>query len=154
MFYYSKFEKIKAKFTGYTPKTFNSKQEFYNYVGSYLYELYAIGGIKSKYINDNCSDWNEAYDKKSFSEEMLCEGYQLWEDISHPAIIWIGSENAGDGNPIENIYCLLDDNTKEYTLVCASGYYSSWIGDEYNSFDQVEYREVTVAQFSSVNYGV
>lgn len=154
MFYYQNVDKIKHKFEGYSPKSFLNKEEFYNYVGSYLYELYKTGNIKSNYIDSNHSDWIEAYNEKSFSEDMLCDGYQLWNDINHPSIIWIGSKNAGDGKPMEIVYCILDDTTKEYTLVCASGYYSSWDGDDYESFNQVMYQEVTVAQLPSVKYGV
>ena len=153
MFYYSEFEKIKAKFKGYTPKVFNSKQEFYNYVGSYLFNLYKKNPL-IQYITENYVDWDNAFETQSFSEEMLCEGYKLWYGIEHPSIIWIGTENAGDGNPMEMVYCILDYNTKEYTLVCASGYYSSWDASEFDSFDQVIYQEVTVASFPTVKYGV
>lgn len=153
MFYYPEVNQIKNKFKGYSPKSFSNKDEFYNYVGSYLFNLYRKNPV-IQYITENYVDWDNAFETQSFTENMLCEGYQLWGDIKHPSIIWIGSENVGDGNPMEMIYCILDDTTKEYTLVSASGYYSSWDYDEFNSFDQVTYQEVTVASFPTVKYGV
>lgn len=146
--YYSQFAKMKKKFLGYAPKKFQSQPEFYNYVGNFLLEK----DPANTFILDNLHDWEEAKANNTFNEDMLREGYKLWYNISHNDIVHIAEDHLGDGNPLEIIYALLDHDTKEYTLVAVSGYYSSWDSSEFENCTQVELKEKTVGYFDGVDY--
>jgi len=146
--YYNHTDKMKQCLLGYASKKFSFKQEFYNYVGNFLLEK----DPENPYILDNINDWKEAKANFNFTEDMLCQGYKLWYEISHDDIVFLAEDHMGDGNPLEVIYALLDHDTKEYTLVAISGYYSSWDSSHFDSCTQVELKEKTVSYFDGVNY--
>lgn len=146
--YYNHAEKMKQYLLDYSPKQFNSKQEFYNYVGNFLFKT----DPNNPYILDSIDNWREAKEKNTFTEDMLCEGYQLWYKISHNDIVHLAENHLGDGNPLEVIYALLDHDTKEYTLVAVCGYYSSWDSSYFDTCIQVELKEKTVSYFDGVDY--
>ena len=149
MFYYPNVNEIKDRLQGYSPKSFTNKQELYNYIGSYLFNIYQYD-TSIQYIKTNYENWLNAFKNQSFTENMLQDASNLWDEIEDDSVIFIESMNGGDGNPLESVHAILDDSTKEYTLVSMRGYYSSWDSPEFHSLHQVQLKEVTTIKFEKV----
>lgn len=123
---------------GYTPKQFKNKQEFLNYVGNFVVK--DLAGIKS-YETDNLIqviNTSEDVTEEELTYPVFEENLVAFSNIHH-----FGSKNEGDGNPMEEIYVILDEETKEYTLVGFLGCYSSWDGYEFDEVTQIEFKPVT-----------
>lgn len=149
MFYYPNIDEIKNKLKGYSPKSFTDKQELLNYIGSHIFKIYKKNPIYD-YITDNYYDWDESFEKQSFTEHMLCDAYSVWRKIKDNSVVYIEDMNGGDDNPMEYICAILDDSTKEYTLVKLSGLYSSWDSCEFDYLSQVELKEVLTITFKDI----
>lgn len=123
---------------GYTPKQFNNKQEFLNYTANFV--LQGLDGVDSYGTNDLIQTVSSLED---VLEEQLT--YTIFNENLNdmPNVHYFCSQNLGDGNEMETVYVLLDQETKEYTLVGFEGYYSSWDGYEFNGVTQLSFEPVT-----------
>ena len=130
---------------GYTPKQFKNKQEFLNYVGNFVLE--ELDGIKSYETDDLIQIVSALEDvtDKELTYYVFEENLDSFSNIHH-----FSSENKGDGNPLEEIYVILDEETKEYTLVGFSGEYSSWDSSTYDFINQIELKPVTAYETKDV----
>lgn len=130
---------------GYTPKQFKNKQEFLNYVGNFVLE--ELDGIKSYETDDLIQIVSALEDvtDKELTYYVFEENLDSFSNIHH-----FSSKNEGDGNPLEEIYVILDEETKEYTLVGFSGEYSSWDSSTYDFINQIELKPVTAYETKDV----
>lgn len=123
---------------GYKPKHFNNKQEFLNYTANFV--LQELDGVDSYGTNDLIQTVSSLED---VPEEQLT--HIIFEENLNdmPNVHYFCSQNLGDGNELEDVYVLLDQETKEYTLVGFGGYYSSWDGCEYTGVTPLSIEPVT-----------
>lgn len=124
---------------GFTPKQFNNKQEFLNYTANFvLQELDGVDSYGTTNLIETVSSLNDVQEEE-LKHDIF---YENLDDMLN--VHSFCSQNLGDGNLMEEVYVLLDQETKEYTLVGFLGYYSSWDSSTFDEITQIEFKPVTV----------
>lgn len=80
---------------------------------------------------------NETLDESSILERV----YDILDE-DNPSLVFLGSENEGDGNPYVFLYALVDEEAKTYSLFQFFGYYSSWGSANWESIDPIKLNHV------------
>ena len=91
-------------------------------------------------LNKTDVDFAESLDLHDLlqSEQVILSNFENISNFEYLPIKFIDSDNDGDGNELINIYALLDETNKTYTLFGFFGTYSSWDGSEWDSIEPIE----------------